>query len=221
MNYFQLLKELYAIYDKLENKEVNHIQIVRQIKKAVPWAECKIKGIKTLSVTSNQFAVAGLYDPEADEFGDPCIEIEIGFPARKSFFIFSESDLSRDHWSELCIDFSQILGHEYMHMNQFRRRNFQWTRPYRSISKNCTLREKQEYYGDNDEIDAYAFTAAAEILINLIVKRSPKYCLVENSNLYKTYTRIFDKTDPVVLKFVKLTKRYVKKLERQYHDTTF
>jgi hypothetical protein len=220
MNYFQLLRKLYDIYDKLEGKEVNHLQIIRKIKKTIPWTNCKVYGIKTLSVATNNWSVSGLYDPEADEFGETCVEIEIGFPARKDVFHFSEADVSRSHWGEFCIDFAQILGHEYVHMNQFRKRNFKWSRPYCSVTLNPTLKEKQEYYGDKDEIDAYAFTAAAEIILNKIIKNSARQ-LVESSNLYKTYVRTFNKTDPVVLKFKKLTERYIKRLERQYHDTTF
>ena len=221
MNYFQLLKKLYDIYDNLEGKEVSHTFIIKKIKQVIPWTNCKIHGIKTLSVATNQWSVSGLYDPEADEFGEACVEIEIGFPARKNVFYFSGSDVSRDHWSEFCIDFAQILGHEYIHLNQFRRRDFKWSKSYRSTTLNPTLKEKQEYYGDNDEIDAYAFTAAAEIILNTIVKNSTKQQIVESSNLYKTYVKIFNKNDPVVLKFKRLTKKYLKRLERQYHDTTF
>lgn len=221
MNYFQLLRKLYEIYDNLEGKEVDHLQIVRKIKKAIPWTACKIHGIKTLSIATNHWSVSGLYDPESDEFGEPCIEIEIGFPARKSMFCFSEEDVSRQHWGEFCIEFAQILGHEFVHMNQFRKRNFNWTRPYRSAISNPALREKQEYYGDNDEIDAYAFTAAADIILNKVLKNSVRLQLVEGSNLYKIYVKTFNKTDPVVLKFKRLTEKYIKRLEKQYHDTTF
>ena len=221
MNYFQLLRKLYDIYDTLEGKHVTYKTITNRVKRVIPWPECVITGRKTLSVATNQWQVAGLYDPEADEFGRPSIEIEIGFPAKKNTFMFSEFDVSRDHWSEFCIDFSQILGHEFMHVNQFRKRDYRWCRQYKSTVSNYTLREQQEYYGDNDEIDAYAFTAAAEIIINKIVKKNSKKSLVQKTNLYRTYTSTFDKADPVVLKFLKLTEKYTKRLERQYHDTTF
>jgi hypothetical protein len=200
---------------------VDHHTIVRKIRYAIPYPDCKIVSNKTLTVISNNFDIAGLYDPEKDEDGERCIEIEIGFPKRKDFYYFNESDLSRNHWSEFCINFSLILGHEYMHLNQFRRRNFNWCRSYKGISSKPNIREHQEYYGDSDEIDAYAFTAAANIITDSILNPKSKKNTVEYTKLYKTYLTLFDKNDPVVLKFVRLTNRYLKKLEHQYHDTVF
>lgn len=221
MNYFQLLKQLYEIYDSLAGQVVNDKKIIRCIRKAVPFKECRIIGNRSLSVAMNNFDISGQYDPEQDAEGEICIDIEITFPKRKESFSFTEDDLSIQHWSDFCINFAVILGHEYMHLNQFRRRNFNWCRPYRSKCKSPSLREKQEYYGDSDEIDAYAFTAAANIIVDSTINPKSKRNSIKCSFLYKTYAGLFHKNDPVVLKFEKLTDRYLKKLERQYHDTTF
>lgn len=219
MNYFQLLKRLYDIYDRNVGKTVDAKYITRQVRQAIPFSECTITSIQTLSIANNQFEVAGMYDSEADEYGEKCITVEIAFPAIKPEFVFCESDLSRDHWSQFCIDFALIVGHEYMHLNQFRRRDFKWSREYKSKHPAPKVREVQRYYGDADEIDAYAFTAAAEMAINFIPEN--KKPIIETTPLYQTYTKYFDKQDPVVLKFVKLTERYFKRLERQYHATKF
>lgn len=220
MNYFQLLKRLYDLYDRNAGKVVDYKFIVRQVRNQIPFSECKITGVRTLSVATNSLEVAGQYDPEADEFGICPIQIEINFPKRKETFSFKEDDFSRIHWSEFCMDFMSILGHEFMHMNQFRRRNFRWTRAYKS-SLNCPKKKEiQEYYGDADEIDAYAFIAAADLIVDCI-SYNKKTIYIERARLYKTYIKYFDKQDPVVLKFVKLTKKYYKKLELQYHATTF
>lgn len=221
MNYFQLLKRLYDIYDPMVDKVVDHNTIVRKVRHAIPYKDCKILSNKTLTVVSNNFEIAGLYDPEKDADGEVCIEIEIGFPKRKDFYYFNQSDLSRNHWSDFCINFSLILGHEYMHLNQFRRRNYNWCRSYKAITLNPNIKEQQEYYGDSDEIDAYAFTAAANLITDSILNPKSKKNTIEHSRLYKTYVSLFDKNDPVVLKFVRLTNRYLKKLEQQYHDTVF
>ncbi len=221
MNYFQLLKRLYDLYDRNAGKVVDAKFITRQIRKQIPFVECRIIGVRTLSVSSNSLNVSGLYDPEADEFGDPSITIEINYPARKDFFSFTEDDMSRIHWSEFCIDFMNILGHEYMHLNQFRRRNFRWCKEYRSFDVCPKKKEIQEYYGDPDEIDAYAFTAAADMAVESFNPNKIKQPKVERTRLYKTYVKYFDKKDPVIVKFVKLTNRYYKKLEQQYYATNF
>lgn len=221
MNYFQLLKKLHDLYDRLEGRALDSTQLLRRIRRTVPFDEVKFIGNKTLSVTSNRFNVSGAYIPDRDEEGLAPIEVEIAFPKGKDFYYFDESDLSREHWAELCIDLAGLLGHEFVHLHQFRRRNFNWCRAYRSNHKSLNIKEAQEYYGDSDEIDAYAFTAAAELAVDTLSFMNTKKPKLEDLRLYKTYTKVFDKQDPVVVKFVKLTNRYYKKLEQQYHATTF
>ena len=219
MNFFQLVKSLYDVYERAEGQVIDSKSLMRRIRSAVPYTEVKILSNKTLSVTSNRFNVSGAYIPERDEMGLAPIEVEISLPKGKDFYYFDDSDLSRAHWSELCVDIAGLLGHEFVHLQQFRRRNFNWCRAYKSRHKLLNIREAQEYYGDSDEIDAYAYTAAAELAIETLTQsKKPK---IENLRLYKTYTKVFDRRDPVVEKFVRLTARYYKKLERQYHDTTF
>jgi len=219
MNYFQLLYNLCSIYDSLENKVVTHNDIVRKIKKTVPFTECKIIGNSSLSLATNGFIVAGLYDCELDEDGKPPIEVEIIFPKRKETFSFTQDDVSKEHWGEFCVDFVNILGHEFVHLNQFRRRDFNWSRPYKSLSTKPHIKEQQEYYGNSDEIDAYAFMAAAELVMNSIFNPNRKKPDLEKTDVYKTYTRWFDKKDPVVVKLAALSDRYYKRLKKQYYVT--
>lgn len=219
MNYFQLLNSLNTIYDSLHGREFHRYQIIRKIKRQITFKECKILSIETLSLPPGKFNVSGLYDPDQDEQGKPSVIIEIAFP-KKQFFKFDDANLRREHWAELCIDLASILGHEFMHMNQFRRRNFNWPRMYKSTTDIPSVRDMEEYYGDPDEIGAYAFMAATEVCLNKFSNPSLKFN-IEHTNLYKTYNNVFDNQHPVVLKFVKLTKQYAKKLEKQYHATTF
>jgi hypothetical protein len=221
MNYWQLLYKLYQIYDSLEGKVVDHKTILRRIKRAIPFTECKIVGYQTLSVATNSFDVSGMYDPEQDEFDICPIEIEIGFPKRKENFEFSEDDFSRLHWSNFILDFLSILGHEFVHLQQFRRRNFSWPRMYVSKNKNPRIKEQQEYFGDPDEIDAYAYSAALEMAVSNFTPNKVNAGTISKTRIYITYTKLFKKNDPIVLKLEKHTKRYYKKLEQQYHATTF
>ena len=220
MNYFQLLNGLYNIYDKLEGQTVDRKIIIRNIRRVVKYPHCNIVGNATLGIASNALEVAGVYDAELDEEGCPTpIEVEIQFPKKKPTFTFNGSDFTRDHWSELCVDFASILGHEYIHLHQFRRRGFKWCKQYRSYNSHPRMKEQEEYYGDSDEVDAYAYIAATEMAIQSfnLVKIEPAH--IENTRVYKTYTRVFDKKSPVVLKLKKKTQRYYKLLERQYYET--
>ena len=219
MNYFQLLESLNNVYDVLDGKSVHRYTILRTIKRRIPFDECKIFSIETMSLPPGKFTVSGLYDPDQDEQGKPPVKIEIAFPKRP-FFIFDNNNLRREHWAELCIDLASILGHEFMHMNQFRQRNFNWSKVYKSKNTIPSARDIEEYYGDPDEIGAYAFMAATELCLNKFGNPKLKFG-IKNTNLYKTYNNIFGDDHPVIVKFSKLTSQYTKKLEKQYHATTF
>jgi hypothetical protein len=217
MNYFQLLYNLHNIYDKFDSQSVDRNSIIKRIRNSIPFKECQIFSLETLSLPSGKFNVSGLYDPDRDEQGKPPIVIEIAFPKKRNF-VFDESDLRREHWAELCIDLASTLGHEFIHLNQFRKRNYRWTKQYKSKTSDLKLKEMQEYYGDSDEIGAYAFMAAAELTLN---QASGCDFSLEDTNTYKVYTQVFGNKDPVVLKLSKLIKQYNKKLEKQYHATNF
>ena len=218
MNYFQLLERLNDLYNLFEGKEVDSSTILKKIKRRVPFRECKFFAIETMSLPYGKFTVSGLYDPYQDEQGKPSVLIEIAFPITKKFR-FDDNNLRREHWAELCIDLASILGHEFMHVNQFRKRQFEWPKEFKSNNPNRNQQEIENYYGDADEIGAYAFMAAAEVCLDNFSSKKKKD--VTQTNLYRTYIKVFDKQDPVVLKFVKLTNQYTKRLEKQYHATAF
>lgn len=220
MNYFQLLYRFNNIYDSLLGREVDKKIILRKFRNAIPFQECKLLGVETMSLPYGKFNVSGLYDPDQDEQGKPPITIEIAFPKLKKKFTVNDSNLRREHWAELCIDLASVLGHEFMHLQQFRSRNFSWPRLYRSNNLNPSLREVEEYYGDPDEIGAYAFMAASEYCINKF-SNSDQDSWLQDTHVHKTYNKFFTQDHPVMIKFVKLSHQYAKKLEKQYHATTF
>jgi hypothetical protein len=216
MNYFQLLNKLDGLYDKLAGKAITPKDLVKRLNRAIPFKECRITEVTTLGLVNNNFQVSGVYEPDLDEDGECCIELEISFPKRKSL-VFSESCLSRDIWNLLVLDTVSILGHEFVHMHQFRRRGFRDGHSYRSTAKSMVVKESQEYFGIPDEVDAYAFTAAANMAHQLY--KGERVSTVKQTTVYQIYCNVFDKKHPVVLKLEKLTDRYYKKLEKQYHAT--
>lgn len=216
MNYFGLLENLFCLYNKLHGQTLTPKQLLRRIRKQVPYSECNIVLNQGLNLLPDQIWVAGLYDAELDADGSVPIEIEIAVHKIRKDFYFDETDVSLNTWAEFCLDFAAVLGHEFVHLHQFRRRQFKMCRPYISEHANPQKREQQIYYGDPDEIDAYAWTAAA----NAIIETRPRKQTIESTQLYKVYTRLFDKQDPVVVKFVSKANSYLKKLEKQKNDTT-
>lgn len=217
MNYFQLLAKLDSIYTRNQGKTLSSRNLARKIQQAIPFKECKIVPNNTLALYNTNLQVSGVYDPELDLDGEPPIEIEISFPKKQSEFTLDDSDLTRQQWSNMIVDLAGTLGHEFIHMGQFRRRQFRWGRCYTSKSQSREISDAQEYYGIPDEVDAYAWTAAANMTHGLINNGSPYQ--IEQTGVYQIYRAVFDKKHPVVLKLCKLSKRYYKLLERQYYVT--
>lgn len=218
MNFFQLFTKLTDLYEKFNGKQLTGSQIVKQINRSIPFTECRVIKQHSLSVSSNKFEVSGMYDPEVDEQNKPPITIELLMPHGKKSFYFDESEVSFDHWHEMCVDIANVLGHEYVHLYQSRRRNFNECRPFISKSTNLGFRENQEYYGNSDEIDAYAFTAACNLVYESVLFCKP--VKVKKSLTYKIYKYYFGKTNPEIIdKFVKKTIIHRRRLERQYNET--
>jgi len=217
MNYFQLLAKLDLIYQRNQGKSLTSRNLVQKIQQAIPFTECKIVQNNTLAIYNTHLQVSGVYDPELDVDGLPPIEVEISFPKKQPAFTLDDSDLTRQQWNNMIVDVAGTLGHEFIHMSQFRRRKFRWGRCYISNSQTQAVSDAQEYYGIPDEVDAYAWTAAANMTHGLINNGEPYR--IEQTGIYQIYKTVFDKKHPVVLKLCKLSNRYYKLLERQYHDT--
>ena len=217
MNFFQLLIRLIEIYDRVEGQTLTRPQILSRIRRAIPFKECKVVSNYTLNVQSNRFDVIGVYFPEIDEDGLAPIELEVAMPKHKSSYTFDDDDLTKEDWVENCIDLACTLGHEFVHMEQFRRRQFRYAKEYGGDVSAKTKSSAQLYYGNPDEIDAYAFIAAANMSISLMTHGRPTP--IETTNVYILYKRLFDKKHPIVLKLTRLGNRYYKRLEKQYYDT--
>ena len=217
MNYFKLLERLSGVYTKHQGQTFTSRQIVSMIKKVIPFKECQIIGNDTLSVHNTNLQVSGVYDPEMDQDQLPPIELEIAFPRKQPNFKFSEFDLTQSQWNNLVVDIACVLGHEFVHMEQFRKRNFRYGRNYVSASSTDATRQAQEYYGIPDEVDAYAWTTAANMVLGLIENGKPY--TVERTKVYQVYRSVFDKNHPVVVKLKNKTTRYYKLLEQQYYAT--
>jgi len=214
MNYFELKLQLKTLYDKFEFQELTYKQIVNKISSIIPFQECKIFGLETISLDNNNFTVTGCYYAEDDVNGNIPITIEILFPKNKIFYELSDDDLTRDQWYSLVYDVVTVLGHEFVHLHQARRRHFSPGKNYKSTNKNPALREHQEYLGLPDEIDAYGFTAAAQMALVL-----PHQVPFKKTSVYDWYKKVFGSNNPVLDRLEKRTMRHYNLLRKQYYET--
>jgi hypothetical protein len=214
MNYFELKLKLKSIYDRFEYNELTSKQIANKFNLAIPFSECKVSTVPSLSLSGLNFEVTGCYNPELDQEGKKPIEIEILLPKERLYYIFSNDDLSRDIWYSLVFDIVTVLGHEYVHLHQFRRRHFKPGKEYSSKEKCSIKKERQEYLGIPDEVDAYAFTAAAQMAYAL-----PLQIDFKSTPVYEWYKSAFKRNDPILKTLENKSNRYFKKLKRQYNET--
>jgi len=217
MNYFQLLTKLCSVYEKNHGKTLTRPEMVRRINRAVNLHDVKIKGIESISILGNTFDISGIYDSELDFDDRPAIGIELQFPEHKKEFLLDNTDFTNEHWLEMSIDIASVIGHEYVHMKQYRRRHFNDGRYYTSKSENTIFKEQQEYYGTPDEIDAYAYTLAVS-LINQLVFCNKKIPAITKTQVYKIYCHYFGRNSDITNCLIKKSKTYYRHLEREYHD---
>lgn len=103
--------------------------------------------------------MGGAYYSDYDRLGKRQIEIVL------SYCLFDEYlTISRSRWTRLCGLFADTILHEIIHMRQYRTRNFKAIPGYESTAHLAKQRRDQEYYGDKDEMGAFAFNIACELV---------------------------------------------------------
>jgi hypothetical protein len=72
--------------------------------------------------------------------------------------------LTEYRWQGLCSLFADTILHEVIHMRQYRARKFKDIVGYESTAHYARDRKEQEYYGHRDEMGAFAFNIACEMV---------------------------------------------------------
>ena len=104
--------------------------------------------------------MGGSYDSVQDKRGKKnFIEIVLSYhPADH------EVCITQYRWRRLCSLFADTVLHEIIHMRQYRSRNFKSIPGYESTAYYHRQRQDQEYYGHRDEMGAFSFNIACEML---------------------------------------------------------
>lgn len=109
--------------------------------------------------TSGYIYMGGVYHSLLDKRGKPAIELNLNFhPADNTL------KLTMYRWQRMSRRFADIIMHEMIHMRQFRARNFKPIPVYQSNAESVKTRNSQEYFGDRDEMGAFAFNSACEMI---------------------------------------------------------
>lgn len=133
-----------------------HQLISKHIKELLP-----VKVIKKVEEDNKPGLIymGGVYHSLDDFKGKNGIEINFNYHPSDS-----RLSITQYRWRRMSQRFADIILHEMIHMRQFRARNFKLIPGYQSTAESAKTRKSQEYFGDRDEMGAFAFNSACEMI---------------------------------------------------------
>lgn len=165
--------------------------------------------------SKNSVWVGGLYYAVPDKIGKTAITVLLQFnPSNKKQLLINSYNFRRMCWSV-----ADTILHEIIHMRQYRRRSFKDIPGFYSTANSGKKRAEQVYLGHDDEIDAYSFNIACQLIdrFNYNEKAIVNYLNSDlndkrkKSNGFKTYLEAFDHNHKhiVIKKLKKKVMRYL------------
>ena len=150
----------YSLNSEIVGKELSPSQIQKRINKHIKkYLPIKLKKCIHAPTTKGYVFMGGVYYSDLDKKSKPAIEVN---------FNYNPTDLklkiTNHKFKRLASRFADTVMHEMIHMRQFRSRNFKMIPGYQSTAELAKERKEQEYYGDTDEMGAFAFNTACELI---------------------------------------------------------
>jgi hypothetical protein len=215
-----LFDMLYSAKDKVVNVPFAvynfHDLIVRHIKAQLPVKASRVYDKK---VDPGWAWVGGAYYSDLDADHLQCIEINFSYHDIKD-----NIKITNHRFKRMCTLFADTVLHEIIHMRQFRKRNFKHLPDYASTARREKKRLEQEYLGNNDEIDAYAFNIACEVLSKADYDHRQAIRLLNEDQkgkrrvgtCWRVYLNAFnhDHNHPIIKRMKKRVAYYLPKAER-------
>jgi flagellar hook protein FlgE len=188
-----------------------HKKVTGLLKKYIP---VRVRKSFSPKVDRGFVYVGGCYYSGYDEDYEKCIEVLFQYRANEKII-----NLTSKRFASMCTTIADTLLHEIIHMRQFRRRNFKYLPDYASNAEKNEVREEQGYLGCSDEIDAYGFNIACELMDKFGKNRKQVInYLNENQkgkkrrhNSWRMYLKAFehDHNHPILQRVKKKVVRYL------------
>ena len=174
--------------------------------------------IKFITQRSNithvdQVLVGGTYDEYNDKEGDPYVEIILYYHPDQQHL-----DVAKVDWTRVCFEITETIGHEMVHRDQSNRKRKK-IRGYVSRDTRVGQRREQEYLGHPDEIEAYGFSIALELVLLHQVKELDEVALGEIV-MWNAYAQAFAEDQSVLVKLQKQIVKYLRRLEVPDNEKT-
>jgi hypothetical protein len=151
--------------------------------------------------------VNAYYDPDEDMFGRTCIELILVYSPLDNILIVDE-----EGWVNIVRRLADAIAHEQRHLYQYRQRD--WEIPYYDNydeELDEDINTARDYLGNKDEIDAFSFNIANELLDSFDYKEvferlsNPKKIDMSKSVNLWAYMCVFGMnfSDPVLKRLMK------------------
>lgn len=134
-----------------------HDKMTKHIKH---WMPIRSRKSFEKEIDSQSVWVGGCYHSDYDYDKEKSIELILAYSKKDQGKFLT---MTGRKFTRLCYRIADVLLHEIIHMRQSRQRNFKHLPGYQSTAESTKQRIEQEYLGDNDEIDAYAYNMACEL----------------------------------------------------------
>lgn len=139
--------------------------------------------------------VGGSYHSDSDQSSARAINLILQYHPTDTHI-----KLSSLRFKKLALVIADTVLHEIIHMRQYRRRQFKELPDYNSTALTRSQRIDQQYLGRTDEIDAYSFNIACELLDkfkgNAIAiteyLNSPQILKEKRQNNWQKYLQVFN-----------------------------
>lgn len=152
-------------------------------------------------IKKDEWWINGAYDIIDDQDDRPCIHVNLSFPVNQKVLHINRMDW--DHWGFHIAD---VVTHEYLHRYYVHRRGMRFGRGYRTHHMGEYERNMKDYLGCEDEILAYGFSCAAEMIY---YQQS-----FDHTKTARLYRKHFRQDQKVVLQLKKQTLKYIKRWEQ-------
>jgi hypothetical protein len=198
------------------NIPLTPLAFTKKIRKQIRNAGIPVKVTTSFrdETDENSIWVAGLYESYKDKKNTKFITLTLQYNPNDNKIYCSYLKFDK-----LCTNIADTLLHEVIHARQYRRRNYKTIVGYESFADSGKQRIDQEYFGHDDEIDAYGFNIACSLTDQFAYnhKEIMKYLNQDLSddrlkrNSYRDYLNAFDHNHnhPVIKKLKKKIIHYL------------
>lgn len=162
-----VLEQVYRVCDsvrKQHNDSISFKKLIGSTKASFrnQFLDIDLKTKKDNSLSSDEFYVMAYYDHENDQMNEISIEVVVYHNFAKVVQFY------KTQITEFLIQIYDAVVHEIKHQQQSRNRNYQ-------VYSDHPQEPYAAYLSDPDELDAYSFSIAVELLRNMPEKRAEIY----------------------------------------------